>query len=100
MALLQQPADIDFRGVQGEPGHGNGLFLCPTAAGEGNIQGLGRRVRVLEKQFIKIPHLKEQQSVGVLGLDIQILPEHGGDFVGGGFGHGGYCIVKAGGAGN
>ena len=96
MALLQQPADIDFRGVQGEPGHGNGLFLSPAAAGEGNVQGLGRRVRVLEKQFIKIPHLKEKQAVGVLGLDIQILPEHGGDFVGKGFGHSSYCIVQAG----
>ncbi len=53
-------------------------------------------MRVLKKQFIKIPHLKKEQTVGVLGLDIQVLPEHGGDFVGGGIGHGAIVSQKRG----
>ena len=99
MALLQEAGNIDLGGVQGEAGHGDGVFFGPAAAGEGDIQGLGGAMGILEKKFVKIPHLEQEQTVGMLGLDIQILPQHGGDFVGGGFGHGGYCISKAGGGG-
>ncbi len=44
---------------------------------------------VLEKGLEKIPHLEKDQGVGVPGFELQVLLEHGGDFIGLGICHSG-----------
>jgi hypothetical protein len=49
--------------------------------GEGNIEGAGRGFGVIKKGLVKITHLEEHQGIGVPFFQIQVLPQHGRDFV-------------------
>ena len=57
---------------------------------EGDIQGVGGGLGVAEEGLVKIAHLEEHQGIGVALLQIQVLPQHGGDFVRRGASHGAY----------
>jgi hypothetical protein len=45
--------------------------------GQRDIKRLGSGHRIIEKQLVKIAHAIEQQCLGILGFDLQILRHHG-----------------------
>jgi hypothetical protein len=49
-----------------------------AALGQRNVQKLGGTARVVVEHFVEIAHAIEQQDVGVLRLDAQVLLHHGG----------------------
>ena len=52
------------------------------------FRALAADLGVAEEGLVKIAHLEKHQGVGVPVLQVQVLPQHGGDFVRGGAGHG------------
>ena len=57
-------------------GHGNRLARGLTAVGQGDVQQLSRAPRVVKKQLVEIPHPVEEQQIGVLRLETEILLHH------------------------
>jgi hypothetical protein len=53
-----------------------------AAFGQGNVQRRRRRDGVVKEQFVKVAHAIEQQRIGVLRFDAQVLRHHGRDGVG------------------
>ena len=47
-----------------------------AALGEGDVEGGGGGHRIIEKQLVKIAHAVEQQTIGMVPLDGQILGHH------------------------
>ena len=88
--LLQEAGDVAGGRMDGKAGHGDALVPLAGAGGEGDIQGVGGDLGVAEEGLVKIAHLEEHQGIGVLLLQVQVLPQHGGDFVRRGAGHGAY----------
>ena len=76
--------------MDGEAGHGDAVVSLAGARREGDIQGVGGGLGVAEEGLVKIAHLEEHQGIGVPLLQIQVLPQHGGDFVRWGASHGAY----------
>ena len=77
-ALLGQAGDVTGRGVVGHPAHGDRLSPILPPGGQGNVQGGGGHLGVLEEHFVEIAHAVEQQAVRVAFLLLQVLPDHGG----------------------
>ena len=73
--------------MDGEAGQGDAVVSLAGAGGEGNIESLGRNLGVVEEGFVKITYLEEHQGVAVPVLEVQVLLQHGGDFVRGWGGH-------------
>lgn len=77
---LDQFVQIVFQRVIGKPGQGNGVFAVFIPRGEGDVQGFGGGVGVVEKGLVEIAHAKEDQLVRMFVLDLLKLLEHGGQF--------------------
>ncbi len=76
VAALDQPRQIGFGRVHRHPAHRNrhaGMF---AAFGQRDIERRRRRRRIIEEQFVKIAHAEEQQAIGCLVLQRQILRDH------------------------
>ena len=75
------------------PAHWNIAPQMPAPLGQGDVQRFRRRHRVIEKKLVEIPHAVEQQAIGMIVLDGQILVHHrrrlGGVVTGRGGGEGG-----------
>ena len=82
IALGHQAGDVGLGGVVGHAAHGGALLggLVPVPGGEGQVEFFGGNFGVVVEHFIKIPQTEEQQAVGVLVLDRQILFFHGCQF--------------------
>ena len=82
-----QSGKIPGRGVMRHPAHGNLLAVVLMAAGgEGDTQHPGGELGVVKKHLVEVAHAIKQDGVLVLGLDLQVLLEHGGEL--GRLGHG------------
>ena len=83
IALGNKPGDIALAGVVGNAAHGD-LFFCGLGvlalvpAGEGQVQLLGGKLRVLGEHLVKIAQAEKQNGVRVLLLNLQVLLHHGG----------------------
>ena len=76
--LANQPRQVV---VERMVGHARHRYRRPAgfpAGGEGDVQQLGGAARIVEKHFVKIPHAKQQQGVGKLRLDAEVLLHQGG----------------------
>ena len=49
-----------------------------AAPGKGNVEQPSGFFRIIEKQFVEIPHAIKHQHLGMLRLDAQVLLHHGG----------------------
>ena len=78
LALADQFGQVGIEGDRGHAGHRDGRAGGGAALRERNIQQLRRAARVVVEHFIEIAHAVEQQHVGVLGFDAQVLLHHGG----------------------
>jgi hypothetical protein len=68
--------------VVGHAAHRGALLrgLVPVPGGEGQVQLFGHQLGVLVEHLVKISQPEEKDTVRVLGLDVQILLHHRGDF--------------------
>ena len=80
IALVDQARDVVLGGVVRNTGHRHALTLGDRAAGEHQIQLAGGQFRVLIEGFVKVAQAEENNRVGILALDFQILATHGSDF--------------------
>jgi len=87
VAQADQPGQIAFHRMDRHTGHGDVLALVLAPLGQGDAQGGGRHLGVLEEQFVEIPHAEEEYGVRLSGLGRQILRhegrrpfQRGGDF--------------------
>ena len=76
-ALVDELGDVGLCGMPGHTAHGHGVFRVPAAAGQGDLQFPGRGDGIVEEKLVKVAHPVEQQRIRVVGLDAQILLEHG-----------------------
>ena len=63
--------------MPGHTAHGHGVLRVPAATGQGDLQFTGRGDGIVEEKLVKVAHPIEQQRIRVVGLDAQILLEHG-----------------------
>ena len=80
VALGDQPRDVRLGGVVRHAAHGGtlGLGLVPVAGGQGQAQLLRGELGVLVEHLIEVAEAEEEEAIGVLGLDRQILLFHRG----------------------
>ena len=82
VALGDEAGNVCLGGVVGHPAHGGALLggLVPVPGGEGEVQLRCGGFGILVKHLIEIPQTEEEEAVGVLVLDGQVLSFHGGEF--------------------
>ena len=85
VARAHEAREILLDGVMRHPCHGHLPFFAVAAVGLDQPQYLAHQHGVVGVGLIEIPHPVEQDGFGVLRLDGEVLPEHGGIFQG--FGH-------------
>ena len=85
-AQLQEPRQILLGAVVWHPGHLDRAAGGGAARGERDVQQPRRLFGVVEEQLVKVAHAVEQQHVGMLRLDAQVLLHHRRVFF--------YCLVK------
>ena len=76
-AMADQLGQVAFHGVKRHTGHRNGLTRRLATGGEGDVQNRRRFLGVGIKHFVKVAHTVEQQGVGVIGFEPQVLLHHG-----------------------
>ena len=78
LAQAHEPAQVIVRRTHRYTRHGNGFAARLPPAGQRDVHQLGGPARVVEEEFVKVPHAVEEQHIGMLGLDAQVLLHHGG----------------------
>ena len=81
IALGDQARNIGLGAVVGHAAHGRALLRVldvPVPGRQRQVQLPRGELGVIVKHLIKIPQAEEEQAVGMLLLDLQILPFHGG----------------------
>ncbi len=84
IALGDKPGDVGVGGVVGDAAHrhllveGLGLVLVPR--GQRQVQLAGGGAGVGAEHLVKVAQAEEQDRVGILFLDLHILPHHGRQF--------------------
>ena len=74
-------AHVALHGAHGNTAHGNTQVLVPTVArGEGEAQQFRGFQGVVVEEFVEIAHAEKEQRVTTLGLRLDVLPKHGGEF--------------------
>jgi len=73
LAAAQQPGQIGLHGVGRHPGHGNRYAVGLAPGSQGNVEQARGLAGVVEKQLVEVPHAVEEQGLGVLCLDSQVL---------------------------
>ena len=73
----QELADVRGGGVMGHAAKGHRLAVVAIAAGEGDVEYLGRPFRVLEEHLVEVAEPEKQDGVLVPFLDLQVLVHHG-----------------------
>ena len=89
VALVHELGQIGLRRMPGHAAHGHGVLAVLAAAGQGDLQFARRGDGVIEEEFVKVAHAVEEQGIGMLGLDAQVLLEHGRELAAGNGGRGG-----------
>src|SRR5690606_4258526 len=68
-----QPREVRLDGMHRHARHRNRHAVRLAAPGERDVDQLRRTAGVVIKELVKVPHAVEEQHVGVLGLDGQVL---------------------------
>ncbi len=82
VARRDQRVQVVVRPLHRHAAHGDVLALMLAALGQDDAEHLGRNGRILEEELVEIAHAVEQQGIGMVGLDAEILRHHGRDAVG------------------
>ncbi len=89
LAQAHEAGQILVTGMHRHAGHGDRFAGGLAAGGQCQIEQPRGAARVVVEQLVEITHAVEQQTVGLLGLDAQVLLHHGG-VLGGDFGRVGH----------
>lgn len=79
--MFDQLADVVFRRVVGNAGHGNLAALAPLAGGQGEVEDPGGGLGVIEKHLVEITQAEEKDFLFVDALHVQVLLHHGSQVV-------------------
>ncbi len=77
LALAHELREIAFDGMEGNPGHGYRLPGRGAPRRQGDVEQRRGTPGVVKEQLVKIAHAVEEQDVGILALDAQVLLHHG-----------------------
>ena len=77
-ALAYQFGQIAFHGMKRNAGHGNGLASALAPVRQGDVQQAGGFFCVRKKHLVKVAHAVEQQCLGIVRFEAQVLGHHGG----------------------
>ena len=77
LSAPQEPSQVSLDAVHRHAGHRNGLTGRLAARGERDVQQRRRAARIAIEQLVEIAHAVEQQGVGMLRLDAQVLLHNG-----------------------
>ena len=75
-ALADQARKIGVGGVNGHTAHRYIVALVGAALGQRDIQRSRRLDRIVEEQFVEVAHAIEQQAIGLLLFDREVLRHH------------------------
>ena len=84
LALAHQAREIRVQRGGRHAGHRNRCARRCPALRERNVEQLRATTRIVVEHLVEVAHAVEEQHVGMLGLDAQVLLHHGGVI-----GHGG-----------
>ena len=79
-APFDDAGNIALDGPVRHAAHGNRRRLVFVPGCQRDFKDFGGRLRILEKHFIEVAHSIEKKCIRILGLDSQILLDHGGGF--------------------
>ena len=77
-AQLEQTRQIGFDRVKRHPRHHHRLAARLAALRERDVEQAGGLFGIGKEQLVEVAHAVEQQRVGVLGLEAEVLLHHGG----------------------
>ena len=81
--VADQLGDVAVGGVIRHAAHRRLVLLPLVARGQDEVEQRRRLLRVLEKHLVEIAEAVEEDGVGNLALDLEVLLEHRGEFAGG-----------------
>ena len=84
LAQFEQAREVAVHRMHGYAGHRDRRAGGLAARGQGDIEQVRGTARVVVEKLVEIAHTVEQQLLGVLGLDAEVLLDHRGVCVGGG----------------
>ena len=73
IALADQPGDVALGGVVGDARHRGAFAPSPVAPGQRQLQLAGGQLGVAVEHLVEVAHAKEDDGVGMLLLDAEIL---------------------------
>ncbi len=73
IALGDQPGNVALDSVIGNAGHRHALPLGHIAAGQHDVELAGGQLGIRVKCLVEVAQPKEDDRVGILALDVEIL---------------------------
>ena len=80
--MFDQLGDVTVRGVIGNPAHRRFVLLPLAACREHEIENRCGSLRIFEEHLVEVAETIEENGVGNLTLDLEVLLEHRGEFHG------------------
>jgi len=63
--------------MEGHAGHLDRRTVGLAARGQGDVEQAGRFFGILEKQLVEVAHAVEEQGVGMVFFQFEVLDHHG-----------------------
>ena len=76
LARADQPREVAFCRMHRNPAHRDRRAIVLAAAGQRDVEYLARHFRIVEEQLEEIAHPVEQQAIGRLALEREVLGHH------------------------
>ena len=76
LAEPDQLGEVGVDRVHRHAGHRDRLARARAARGQGDVEQAMRALRVIEEELVEVAHPVEEERVGMLGLDAQVLLHH------------------------
>ena len=76
LAEPDQLGEVAVDRVHRHAGHRDRLARARAARGQGDVEQAMRALRVVEEELVEVAHPVEEERVGMLGLDAQVLLHH------------------------
>ena len=77
LAHTDEPGQIGVDRVHRHSGHGDRRAGAGAARGQGDVEELVGALRVVEEELVEVAHPVEEERLGMIGLDAQVLRHHG-----------------------
>ncbi|MBA7672525.1 hypothetical protein ES703_80702 [subsurface metagenome] len=78
VATADEPRQVVVQSVIGDARHGHAMALAHISGGEDNLQLAGSQLGVFVKGLVEIAQAEEDNRLGVLSFDFEVLAADGG----------------------